>query len=416
MRRTAILLVFLTAIALTAAVAYVQVPAVQQAVASLLGKPAPDTPPKAGRGAQPAIEVVTAVAGQQDFPVTEHAIGFIQSPSVVNISARVSSQIEAVHVKDGQEVKKGDLLFTLDDRSLQAAVASARAALARDQAALVSAEANALRAQDLVKKQAGTQQAADEAVAAQDAAKASIDLDQAAIDAAQIQLGYARITAPISGRLGAIAVVAGNLVSTGGSNSTASTLVTITQMDPLEVAFSLPESELPLLRKAMDGAAPAMVRVFGKGGGDVPLGTGTLDFINSSVDQASGTIAVKADLPNGDHALWPGQYVDVSLDVGTLPAATTVPSQAVQVGQQGPFVYVVKTDGTIELRPVSVALTAGDTTAIGSGLKPGEAVVTDGQMRLKNGVKVVASAPASATAPPAAKSDGAATASEAPRS
>ena len=416
MRRSAVFLLLLGTAALIAGVTNVQVPAVRQAVTGLFGKPAPDTPAKPGRGAQPAIEVVTAVAGQQDFPVTEHAIGFIQSPSVVNISARVSSQIEAVHVKDGQEVKKGDLLFTLDDRSLQAAVASAKAALARDQAALVSAEANALRAQDLVKKQAGTQQAADEAVAAQNAAKASIDLDQAAIDAAEIQLGYARITAPISGRLGAIAVVAGNLVSTGGSSSTASTLVTITQMDPLEVAFSLPESELPLLRKAMDGAAPAMVRVFGKGATDAPLGTGTLDFINSSVDQASGTIAVKADLPNGDHALWPGEYVDVALDVGTLPAATTVPSQAVQVGQQGPFVYVVKADGTIELRPVSVALTAGDTTAIASGLKPGEAVVTDGQMRLKNGVQVVASAPASATAPPAAKSDGAATVSEAPRS
>ncbi|MER9959339.1 efflux RND transporter periplasmic adaptor subunit [Mesorhizobium sp. M0045] len=343
--------------------------------------------PAAAASAARSTSVVAATASTADFPVRRYAIGFVSSPAVVSINARVSSQIVAIAVKDGQMVKAGDLLFSLDDRSLKAQLARDQATLAKDQALLASATADLQRAKNLVARQAGTQQTYDQAVAAQKSAAGTVDADKATIDADQIQLGFATIRAPISGRLGAVSVAVGDLVTTSNGSSTSTPLVTITQVDPLQVNFNLPESDLALLHKAL--AAPQQGAVtLTKDGDPKPIGRGTLDFVDSSVDTASGTIATRASVPNPDLSLWPGQYVNVVLDAGIMPQMTSVPTVAVQPSQKGPFVYVIKPDNTVEMRPVQVALTEGANTAISQGLKSGERVVVEGQTKLKNGAAV----------------------------
>ena len=316
-----------------------------------------------------------------------------QTVAVVNVNARISSQIVSIAVKDGQMVKAGDLLFKLDDRALAAQVAHDQAMLDKDQATLVSNTADLDRAKDLVAKQAGTQQAYDQALAVQKAQAATVEADKAQLDADTIQLGFATITSPITGRLGAINVAVGDLVGASGGSSgssggvAATPLVTVTQMDPLEVDFTLPEGDLDLLHKALAKPQPGAV-VLQQDGNPKPVGSGTLDFVDSSVDTASGTIAVRASVPNPGLSLWPGQYVGATLEAGVMPNMVSVPTVAVQPSQKGPFVYVVKPDDTVEMRPVKVALTAGDNSAISDGLKSGEKVVVEGQTRLKNGAAV----------------------------
>ncbi|RUZ38470.1 efflux RND transporter periplasmic adaptor subunit, partial [Mesorhizobium sp. M7A.F.Ca.US.003.02.1.1] len=352
------------------------------------GKPAAGDKAAGGGGAARSASILSAVASTADFPIRRYAIGFVSSPAVVNINARVSSQIVSIDVKDGQMVRVGDVLFSLDDRALKAQLAKDQAALAKDQAMLASSQSDLQRAKDLVAKQAGTQQTYDQAVAAQKAAAATVDADKATIDADNVQLGFATITAPISGRLGAVSVAVGDLVTvSNGNSSTATPLVTITQMDPLQVNFNLPESNLALLHKALANPQQGAVTLT-KDGDATPIGKGTLDFVDSSVDTASGTIATRASIPNADLSLWPGQYVNVVLDAGIMPQMTSVPTVAVQPSQKGPFVYVVKPDNTVEMRPVQVALTEGDNSAISQGLKSGEKVVTEGQTRLKDGAAV----------------------------
>lgn len=356
-------------------------------------KPATDKPTAGdksaggGSGARSA-SILSAVASTADFPIRRYAIGFVSSPAVVSINARVSSQIVSIDVRDGQMVRVGDVLFSLDDRALKAQLAKDQAALAKDQAMLASSQSDLQRAKDLVAKQAGTQQTYDQAVAAAKAAAATVDADKATIDADNVQLGFATITAPIAGRLGAVNVTVGDLVTTSnGNSSTATPLVTITQMDPLQVNFNLPESNLALLHKALANPQQGAVTLT-KDGDPTPIGKGTLDFVDSSVDTASGTIATRASIPNADLSLWPGQYVNVVLDAGIMPRMTSVPTVAVQPSQKGPFVYVVKPDNTVEMRPVQVALTEGENSAISQGLKSGEKVVTEGQTKLKDGAAV----------------------------
>ncbi|ESY03279.1 efflux RND transporter periplasmic adaptor subunit [Mesorhizobium sp. C386A] len=342
----------------------------------------------AGGNAARSASIVSATATMADFPIRRYAIGFVSSPAVVNINARVSSQIVSIDVKDGQMVKAGDLLFSLDDRALKAQLAKDQATLAKDQALLTSSGSDLQRAKDLVAKQAGTQQTYDQAVAAQKAAAATVDADKATIDADNVQLGFASIKAPIAGRLGAVNVSVGDLVTlSNGNSSTATPLVTITEMDPLQVNFNLPESNLALLHKALANPQQGAVTLT-KDGDPMPIGKGTLDFVDSSVDTASGTIATRASIPNADLSLWPGQYVNVVLDAGIMPQMTSIPTVAVQPSQKGPFVYVVKPDNTVEMRPVQVALTEGENSAISEGVKSGEKVVVEGQTRLKDGASV----------------------------
>jgi len=341
----------------------------------------------AQKGTPSGVAVTTAITKTADFPIRRYAIGFVSSPAVVDVSARISSQVEEVHVRDGQMVHAGELLFSLDDRPLKAALAKDQATLVKDQALLVNAQADLSRAKDLMARGTGTKQAYDLAVASAKAAAATVDADKAAIEADQVQLSYATIKAPITGRLGVIKITKGNVVSTGNNNGNSSPLVTITQMNPLEATFSLPESDLPLLKKALATTPPAEVRLY-RDDGKRLLATGHLDFVDSTVDTASGTVEVKASMPNDDLTLWPGQFVDVVVEAGTMPAMASIPTVAVQPGQKGSFVYVVKPDNTVQEQPVTVAMTVGDNSAISSGLKSGEQVVTEGQKSLKQGTRV----------------------------
>lgn len=338
-----------------------------------------------GGGDGPPIAVVTAVTEKGDFPVRKRAIGFVETPASVTVRSRIDSQIMEQHVTDGQFVKAGDLLFTLDDRDTKAQIAKDEAMLARDQATHLRTQADLARYKQLLAKDAGTQQQVDQAVADEKSAAATVLADQATLDADKIKLSYTKITAPIAGRIGAIQVTPGNLVS---ANSTSGTgLVTITQIKPIRVTFTMPESELDSLKESLDsGEAPKVKALVPGAKGTPPIGT--LNFVDSSVDQASGTIAAKAAFTNDDLSLWPGQYVDVELEAGTLKDVTIVPTVAVQAGQKGPYVYVVGDDNRVSLKQVTVALSYGERSAISAGLKPGEKVVTDGQIRLKEGVRV----------------------------
>ena len=327
--------------------------------------------------------------------------GTVQSPAVVVVGARISSQVIGIHVKDGQMVKAGDLLISLDDRVVLAQLARDKAVLGKDNALVVSTTADLNRAKDLLAKGAGTRQTYDTALAAQQSAQAAVDADQATVDADQLQIDFTNITAPIDGRLGAVQVSVGDLVGGGSASASGGTptsgLVTITQVDPIEVIFHLPENNLQVFKALLDTGKPPETKAFRSGTSEL-IASGVLDFINSSVDTTSGTITMRAVFANGKAALWPGQYVDLEIDQGVISDATVIPTVAIQPGQDGQFVYLVKPDNTIELRPTSIARSDGDMSAVASGLEPGDSVVTEGQQRLKPGVTVAVTPPATAEA------------------
>jgi multidrug efflux system membrane fusion protein len=339
-----------------------------------------------GGGADgPPVAVVTAVAEKGDFPVRKRAIGFVETPASVVVRSRIDSQIMQQHVSDGQFVKAGDLLFTLDDRDIKAQIAKDEAMIARDTATHLRTQADLTRYKQLLARDAGTQQQVDQAIADEKSAAATVLGDQAALDADKIKLTYTKITAPIDGRIGAIQVTPGNLV--GANSTTGNGLVTITQIKPIRVTFTMPESELDGLKQSLASGEAPKVKALVPGAKNPPP-VGTLNFVDSSVDQASGTIAAKAAFANDDLSLWPGQYVDVDLEAGTLKGVTIVPTVAVQAGQKGPYVYVVGDSSRVSLKQVTVALTDGQRTAISAGINPGDRVVTDGQVRLKEGIRV----------------------------
>jgi multidrug efflux system membrane fusion protein len=347
----------------------------------------------------PAIPVTTVAAEQGSFPVRRRSIGLLESPAVVVIRSRIDSQMLEKHVNDGQLVRKGDLLFTLDDRELLATIARNEAQLAKDEAARDRANADLKRTEELLAKNVAARQQLDEKIADAKAAEATIAADKAQLDNDRIRLGYTKITAPITGRIGTIRVTPGNLVS----SSDALGLVTITQIRPIRVSFTLPERDLSALRAAARRKEPPVVRVY-SAGGSKPLATGQLDFVDSSVDTATGTIMAKATFANQDFSLWPGQYVDVEVDLDTRPDTISIPTVALQTSQKGPFVFVVKPDATAELRMVETSGIVEDRTAIREGLKPGERVVVEGQLRLADGARVrdvtQADAQASQSRPP----------------
>ena len=330
-----------------------------------------------------AVPVISETVTIGDFPIRRRTIGILESPATVVIRSRIDSQVVEQHINDGQIVKKGDLLFTLDDRELQAAIARDEATLAKDQATATQAETALRRTEELIAKNVAPKQQLDQATATFKAAQQTVEADEAVLQADRLRLGYARIEAPITGRIGAIRTSPGNLVS---SNDAAG-LVTLTQMQPLRVSFTLPERDLAGLRAALARTPPAAVRVYAPGNTSEPLSTGTLDFVDSSVDSSSGTIAAKATFPNEGYTLWPGQYVDVEIDLAVMPRTVTVPTVAIQQGQQGPYVFLAKSDGKVELRKVVLAGIEGNRTAIVSGLAEGDRVVVQGQLRLTDGAR-----------------------------
>ncbi|WOS66421.1 efflux RND transporter periplasmic adaptor subunit [Sinorhizobium fredii] len=337
-----------------------------------------------GSGAQGAAVQIAEVK-QQDFPVVISTFANVQALETVEVNARIGSQIVGIHVKDGDMVKAGDLLFSLDDRALQADLSRDEAILARDTALLADAAIELDRAKTLRDDNTGTQQAYDSALSAQQSAKATVAADQATVEADKVAIDLTRIRAPISGRLGAVQATVGDLVGTSGSASQTS-LVTITAINPIEVAFHLPEDHLQAFKARLESGVPPIVTARLSGTQRV-IGKGMLDFIDSSIDTATGTVLMRAKFENAGQKLWPGQYVDVDIEETTLAKTPVIPAVAVQAGQKGDFVYRLNADDTVEVRPVVVAANDGQDAAIGSGLAAGDRVVTEGQLHLKAGDK-----------------------------
>jgi len=365
------------------------------------GEAVEKTPPPAGGrggggGQNAAVPVTTAEVVRASVPLLVQGIGTVIAASTVAVHAQITGELTHVHFTEGQDVQQGQVLVTLDKRPLEAALAQAQAALDRDIAQLENAKAQAVRYDDLLKRGIATREQVDQIRTNAAALEATVGSDRAAVQNAKVQLEYATITSPLTGRTGLLQVHPGNLVRANDTQA----IVTINKITPVYVSFALPEAQLPALKHFLaQGPLPVSAQSPTDPG---PPSTGRVTFIDNAVDVTTGTIKVKGTFANTDHRLWPGQFVNVTVTLSAEPNAIVVPSMAVQTGQQGTYVFVVKSDQTAELRPVTVARSNGDRVVIQSGLQPGETVVTDGQLRLVAGSRVSVKNAAGGTAPKAA--------------
>ena len=335
-----------------------------------------------------AVPVAVASAVVQDMPVYLTGLGSVIAYNTVSIKSRVDGQLMQVNFKEGEQVKKGDLLILIDPRPYQVQLASAQAQLFKDQASLRDAQLNYQRFKDLLNESgAMSQQQVDTQKSSADQFEGAVRADQAAIDNAKLQLEYCHITAPVSGHIGLRLVDAGNIVHASDANP----MLVITQLQPISVIFTLPEDSLPVVVQRMKQGT-LKVDAYDRDN-KIKLATGTLLTIDNQIDQTTGTDRLKATFDNNDGVLFPNQFVNIRLLLDVRKDSTIVPSVAVQRGPQGSFVYVVKADSTVEARPVTVALTQSNQSAIASGLQVGEVVVTDGQDKLQNGAKVETRSP-----------------------
>lgn len=333
------------------------------------------------------MAVTVQTVQQQNVPITAASVGYVEARNVVVLRARTDGIVLQQNVSEGQQVKAGDVLFKLDDTAAQAVVAKDEAAVSKDQAVLDSAQKDLNRDTTLLKDQSGTQQATDQQTATVKSAQAALQMDNAQLKTDQLTLSYMTITAPIDGRVGQISTAVGNVVR--AADTSAGGLLTITQMSALEVAYAVPERDLDKYRTASTSGSSASVKVSTPDDA-APRATASLSFIDSSVDQTSGTVTVKAQVTDGGDRLWPGQYVNVVTQLGAYQNATTVPLVAVQQGPSGTYVFAVEANNTVKEIPVTVkattpALAVLDGTA---GLNPGDKVVTEGQLRLADGSSV----------------------------
>ena len=356
-------------------------------------KPKPAPPP-------PPIPVVSAIALAGDVPVYLTGLGTVKAYNTVTIHVRVNGTLDKVVFVEGQDVKAGDLLAQIDPRPYQAQLDQVVAAKAHDEALLADARLNLQRYQKLTAQDSIAVQLRDTqlALVAQDVA--TVANDQAQIDFARVQLLYTAITSPIAGRTGVRMIDAGNIVQTGD----AAGLVVVTQIEPISVLFTLPEDDFGVVNQQMQ--LGVLTVAASSRADNKELGQGTLLLINNQIDQTTGTIQLKATFPNKDHALWPGQFVDVRLLVETRHNVVTVPSAAVQLGPQGVYAYVVQAGDKVQMVPikVSAANIGGPDSLIETGLSAGDQVVIDGQLKLRPGVTVKASAAAALPASAAAVS------------
>jgi membrane fusion protein, multidrug efflux system len=382
-------------------------------LACLLGCTEQDHKANKAKGVIPPTPVTIATAEARDIPIQVRQIGSVEPVATIAVKAQISGELKQVFFKEGQDVKKGDELFEIDPRPYQQALEQAQAALQKDIALVSQAEANLAR--DLAQAANAKQQAqryaglAAEGVISKDqndsyqtasqvqiesvradeaalgSAKASVVSDSSAIESAKLNLSYCYIRSPIDGRAGSLLIQAGNLIKANDTTA----LVNLNQLQPVYVTFSAPEQLLPEIRRYNAGNA---LSVTGTGVADGTKrgvsATGQLTFIDNTVDSTTGTIKLKATFPNNDHALWPGQFINVVMTLRTLDHATVVPSEAIQSGQKGQFAFVVKPDQTVETRQVTVGQTIDSQIVVESGISPGETVVTDGQLRLFPGAHI----------------------------
>ena len=331
---------------------------------------------------KPPAPVTVAVAQQKSVPVQLRAIGNVEAYNTVSIKAQINGEIARVHFTEGQDVRKGDLLFTIDQRPFIAALKQAEAALAKDLAQAKYAREQARRYGALLKDGIVTQDQCDQLNANADAYDAAIASDRAVVDNARVQMGYCSIRSPIDGRTGNMAVKVGNLVKAND----VPVLVTINQLTPILVTFVVPEKNLAEIKKHL-AVGPLKVEAA------IPNDhngkeSGTISFLDNAVDATTGTIKLKGVFANGKRTLWPGQFVDVILTLSIRPNAVVVPTQAVQTGQNGEFIFVVKPDQTVESRQVTTGAALNGESVIESGIRAGETVVTDGQLMLLPGTRV----------------------------
>jgi multidrug efflux system membrane fusion protein len=374
---------------------------------------------QAGKSADEAVPVTVGYVVQKPVPVELRAIGTVEAYSTVIVKSQIQGELMRVFFTEGQDVKKGDPLFQIDPRPYEQAVHAAEAALARDVAQQRQAEANLARditqaeyartqaaryarlaAQGVVSKEQTDQMSSNATAleqstsadrAAIDSSRAAVIADKSAIDTAQLNLAYCHITSPINGRTGNLLVHQGNLVKATDVN-----LITINQVQPIYVDLNVPGANLAEIKRSM-AAGKLQVTAIPKDGSAPKFGQ--LSFVDNNIDTATGTILLKGTFTNQDRKLWPGEFLDVVLTLRTLPNAIVAPSQAIQTGQQGQYVFIVNREQRVESRPVRVAWRTDNDVVIQSGLKPGERVVTDGQLRLVPGGKIKEVKPAQGAQP-----------------
>ena len=336
---------------------------------------------KAKQAQQRVVPVKAGEVMQQNVPVQINAIGNVEAYNTVSVKALVGGEIIDVHFKEGQDVHQGDLLFQIDPRPYEAALKQAEGALARDIAQSKNAEEQAKRYEILVQKDYVSKDQYDQLRANADALAAAVQADRANVESARLQLAYCTIKSPIDGRVGSVLINKGNVVK---ANDVA--MVTINKITPIYVTFSIAEQNLADIKKYMAAGSLKMDAIIP--GDEKRPAYGKLTFINNAVDAATGTIQLKGTFENKDKRLWPGQFINVVLTLTTQPNAVVMPNAALQTGQQGQYVFVVKPDFTVESRPVTVARSYGELAVVAQGVTPGEKVVTDGQLNLMTGVHV----------------------------
>jgi membrane fusion protein, multidrug efflux system len=359
----------------------------------LLETVAPSAEAQAPPPSAPGVPVTADTVATADVPVFLQAIGTAQAYNMVTIKSRVDGQIVKIAFAEGQDVKAGDPLIQIDPRPFQAVLDQAMATKQKDEAQLASAQADLVRWAELVPQGVKSRQTYDQQRALVQQLQASLKADEAQIEAARLNLGYADIRAPISGRLGIRMVDIGNMVRA----TDAAGLVTISQLKPMFVSFTVPQENLHKIHQKKGETGELAVIALGADN-KTELARGKLSVIDNAIDQPTGTIRIKATFTNDDERLWPGEFVNVRLVLSVRKGAPTVPAQTVQDGPTGSYAYVIKEDNTVERRAVEVAAVQDGLAIIGKGLSPGERIVVDGQYRLTNGarVKVEAKAPGAA--------------------
>ena len=335
-------------------------------------KPAPKSP----------VPVTADYAVLKDIPEELQAIGSVESYATVAIKARVTGELQKVHFREGQDVTKGDLLFTIDPRPLEAALREAVANLGKDKALLLKAEEDNRRYENLLQGGFISREQYDQVLSNLSAMQATVSADEAIVENAKIQLGYTAIYSPLSGRTGTLLINEGNMIKANDDNKD---MVIIEQIQPVYVSFSVPEANLPPI---MDRMKIRSLVVTTRPDGAASPETGILSFVDNSVDAKTGTIHLKATFDNKERRLWPGQFVNVALRLGMFQNSVTVPSQAVQIGENGRYVFVISSEKIAELRPVESGMSYGGETIIEKGLAAGDQVVTDGHLGLTPGSPV----------------------------
>ena len=336
---------------------------------------------KAKQAPQRVVPVKTADVTRKDVPVQINAIGNVEAYNTVSVKAQVGGEVIDVHFREGQDVKQGDLLFQIDPRPYEMAIKQAEAQLARDSAQAKNAEEQAKRYAILVEKEYVSKDQYDQFRANADALAAAVLADKANVEGLKLQFSFCTIKSPIDGRVGSVLVNRGNIVKANDL-----VMVTINKIAPIFVTFSVPEQNLADIKK-YEAAGSLRVEAVIPGDEKRPV-MGVLTFINNSVDTSTGTIQLKGTFENRDKRLWPGQFVNVLLTLTTERNAAVMPSAALQTGQQGQYVFVVKPDSTVESRPVTISRSFGDFAVVSQGVSPEEKVVIDGQLSLIPGAKV----------------------------